>query len=250
MAKRIPGIHNYCDRWCERCSFTANCAIYEDEQGMSDAEKDISNQAFWERLSDNFAKAFVMLHEKAKEMGIDLDELSKETEKEKAEREKKDRANRQHPLMLMALEYGDVSRKWRKQPAISQKADQIIQEFELGLISTKNALAEAELIKDCLSVITWYETFISAKIMRAISGKASDDDWAKENGFPNDYDGSAKIAIISLDRSMQAWSNLYERMPNEEDHILNMLARLEKMKKLMLREFPEAMAFKRPGFDD
>ena len=21
----IPGIYNYCDRWCERCSFTSRC---------------------------------------------------------------------------------------------------------------------------------------------------------------------------------------------------------------------------------
>ena len=28
MAKNpdfIPGIYNYCDRWCERCAFTARC---------------------------------------------------------------------------------------------------------------------------------------------------------------------------------------------------------------------------------
>jgi hypothetical protein len=24
----ITGIYNYCDRWCERCSFTARCLNY------------------------------------------------------------------------------------------------------------------------------------------------------------------------------------------------------------------------------
>ena len=31
----IPGIFNYCDRWCERCPLTARCSVYamvEDEQ--------------------------------------------------------------------------------------------------------------------------------------------------------------------------------------------------------------------------
>ena len=23
--KYIPGIYNYCDRWCERCPFTSQC---------------------------------------------------------------------------------------------------------------------------------------------------------------------------------------------------------------------------------
>ena len=32
--KNIPGIYNYCDRWCERCSFTDKCSNYaiSDEQ--------------------------------------------------------------------------------------------------------------------------------------------------------------------------------------------------------------------------
>lgn len=24
----IPGIYNYCDRWCERCAFTSRCLTY------------------------------------------------------------------------------------------------------------------------------------------------------------------------------------------------------------------------------
>ena len=24
----IPSIHNYCDRWCERCPFTSRCRAY------------------------------------------------------------------------------------------------------------------------------------------------------------------------------------------------------------------------------
>ena len=24
----IPGIYNYCDRWCERCAFTSRCSNY------------------------------------------------------------------------------------------------------------------------------------------------------------------------------------------------------------------------------
>ena len=26
--KLIPGIYNYCDRWCERCPFTSRCMVY------------------------------------------------------------------------------------------------------------------------------------------------------------------------------------------------------------------------------
>jgi hypothetical protein len=55
----IAGIHNYCDRWCERCPFTARCSVYAVEQ-QSAARKpegqDITNAAFWEHLHSTFAK--------------------------------------------------------------------------------------------------------------------------------------------------------------------------------------------------
>jgi len=31
----IPGIYNYCDRWCERCAFTSRCMNY----AMGEEEK-------------------------------------------------------------------------------------------------------------------------------------------------------------------------------------------------------------------
>jgi hypothetical protein len=27
----IPGVYNYCDRWCERCPFTGRCRVFADE---------------------------------------------------------------------------------------------------------------------------------------------------------------------------------------------------------------------------
>ena len=54
--KKIAGIYNYCDRWCERCTFTSRCAVYEDETGLSPEELDMSNKAFWDRIGENFAK--------------------------------------------------------------------------------------------------------------------------------------------------------------------------------------------------
>ena len=34
----ISGIHNYCDRWCERCQFTSRCAVYAIEQADPDID--------------------------------------------------------------------------------------------------------------------------------------------------------------------------------------------------------------------
>jgi len=58
-ANLITGIHNYCDRWCERCSFTARCAVYAAEQAdpsLDPAGHDINNVAFWQKISAIFAE--------------------------------------------------------------------------------------------------------------------------------------------------------------------------------------------------
>jgi len=44
----IQGIYNYCDRWCERCTFTSRCLNYDisEEQYDSPESKDVSNKVF------------------------------------------------------------------------------------------------------------------------------------------------------------------------------------------------------------
>jgi hypothetical protein len=43
---------------------------------------------------------------------------------------------------------------------------------------------------------------------------------------------------------------MYAVMPGNEDDYLNFLTLLSEIKNRMLETFPDAMAFKRPGFDD
>lgn len=54
----ISGIHNYCNRWCERCKFTTRCAV-----GVMDAEDrrdprslDPNNPEFFKKLHGGFHK--------------------------------------------------------------------------------------------------------------------------------------------------------------------------------------------------
>ena len=72
--ENISGIYNYCDRWCERCAFTA---VHDFQDGAG-----ICHRRRFRRPNENtlnvvgavFADAKRMLIEKAEEMGIDLDE--------------------------------------------------------------------------------------------------------------------------------------------------------------------------------
>ena len=71
----ISGIHNYCDRWCERCHFTARCAVYAAEEAEPDndpSSRDINNAAFWQKLASIFKETQEMIVEWAEENGVDL----------------------------------------------------------------------------------------------------------------------------------------------------------------------------------
>ena len=248
--ENIDGIHNYCDRWCERCYFTTRCAVYEDDAQIPAEERDISNRAFWERLSVNFAKARQMLEETAKNAGVDLHAVSREVEDYETKKKRIKKQSQDHALSKISFDYSELSREWLgSQPGMMRMLEELRDGLTLGTSSVESAKIQTADIKDCLAVIQWYQTFIHVKFMRSLMGKMSyDEDEAKD--YQRDSDGSAKIAIIAIERSMQAWLRLFELLPEQEDHFLKTLGMLEKMKALALAEFPNALSFKRPGFDD
>lgn len=79
----ISGIFNYCDRWCERCSFTSRCINFAlSEEEYADPEtRDMNNEKFWNKLSENFRAVIEMVYEMAEERGIEFDEAELEAKK-------------------------------------------------------------------------------------------------------------------------------------------------------------------------
>src|SRR4030065_1275283 len=73
----IPGIYNYCDRWCERCPQTSRCLNFAmSEKEFADPEtRDIRNEAFWRKLSEIFKETLELLRETGKKWGIELKNL-------------------------------------------------------------------------------------------------------------------------------------------------------------------------------
>ena len=135
--------------------------------------------------------------------------------------------------------------KWLEanQDKLKEKAEQLLVIHN----DDKNAVK----FTDAWEVVQWYSFFISAKVHRAhldLEERLNE----KEDEFDlmSDNLGSAKIALIAIDRSMESLSALYPEMKQQEDEILQFLAQLSQLKKQMLATFPAAMEFKRPGFDD
>lgn len=252
---KIPGIYNYCDRWCERCTFTSRCAVFENELDAPTGVHDLDNKAFWDRLAENFSKAREILKQAAEHYHIDLKAIAQEANDIDLKQKILRQESRDHPIGELSFQYSKLSMDWlKRQPGMLDRLEEMKADLTIGVESIEASKEKIALIKDSLSIIKWYETFIHVKLMRALTGKmnAFDDAFGglENSAYGSDSDGSAKIALIGIDRSMNAWIKLFELLPQHEDEFLTVLGLLDKLKKLSLEEFPNAMNFRRPGFDD
>jgi hypothetical protein len=89
---------------------------------------------------------------------------------------------------------------------------------------------------------------IHVKSMRALHGFAEDD--PADRDWPADHDGSAKVALLGIDRSHTAWLDLLEVGAISASEVAPFLGDLEWLRAALERTFPKARAFVRPAFDE
>jgi len=247
----IPGIYNYCDRWCERCTFSKRCMSYALEKQESDnsEERNMSNQMFWDKLSETFKITKEILEQSAEEQGIDLDKMDT-TEGDELDKKSHEYAET-HPVAIAARKYSSMTSEWFSEINHLFTIDFNEEGNNLVVVPTNNhSEINKDAVEDAVSVIRWYQFQISVKLMRALNGvimEAGDELW---NDDQKDSDGSAKVSLIGIDHSIGAWGSLLKNYPVEENTILDMLVYLERLRKDIEKEFPDARSFKRPGFDD
>jgi hypothetical protein len=102
-------------------------------------------------------------------------------------------------------------------------------------------------LQDCLEVIRWFQHQIYVKLCRAATGMIRGD-LEGDDYHPHDANGSAKVALLGIERSIAAWATLRRRFPDHEDAILA-LGTLQRLRRQVEAAFPDARAFRRPGFD-
>jgi hypothetical protein len=247
--KYIPGIYNYCDRWCERCQFTSrclNCTLVEDQFGDLQ-ENDELNEAFWQRFSEMLQNTLAMVKEMAKEEGIDINSIDAEKNCNNGDTIKEN--SLADLISHTSKDYAKSVGDWLN------SNDYLFYEKEvemnrIRLISSQNNPAkEAANINDAFEVIRWYQYQIHVKLDRAIKS-ASEEESMDYGDFPKDSDGSAKVALIGIDRSISAWNILSLYFFEQKTQILKLIALLENIKNRVENRFPCARDFVRPGFDE
>ena len=241
----IPGIFNYCDRWCERCAFTGRCLQYamEQEARKQGGKAPKGHDTFWKNLEASLALTKDLLIDLAREHGVRLDEyeltgLGQLTPKKR-------RSSGQHPLAKAAGAYSNMVDEWFKEgeAALREKEEEILAQEKLGVSAVKEEIAS---LTDVVEVLRWYQYQIQVKLLRGLEGKSEQQE---RSDLPNDADGSVKVALIAMDRSIAAWMRMRDFFPARADSILTLLIHLDRLRRATEKEFPNARTFVRPGFD-
>src|SRR6266576_1983416 len=247
----ISGIYNYCDRWCERCPFTARCLVYATEKADDDAADpevhDINSAKFWSRLESVFRETHEMILEWAEEAGVDL--ATVEAEAALADREQQRHDAKEHELSLSARRYAEMVQRWfTEEFAVEER----VHDDTTG--KSNNTEDDID-ISDAIEVIRWYQFFVAARVCRALMGleeRSADDDLAADDIFTDtelgedeleldvvgyDADGSAKIALIAIDRSSSAWRVMQSTLLEKAESIRPMLLELERLRRTAEQTF-------------
>ena len=264
----ISGIYNYCDRWCERCAFTSRCMLYATEQADPDVDdpetRDITNEKFWRKMHDIFSETATMISEWAAEAGVDLNSV--DVTAEMAEHEREMEAVEQDELSKTARHYANTVEDWFRREFVTER----------DLPTGADMVSEVG-VGDAVEIIQWYQFFIAVKLARALSrplsiGEGSDDeddlsfdfmeadesDEDEEVDFDAvisradrmDSNGSAKVALVAIDRSIAAWGALQLALAEKAQTINPILMELDRLRRLTEARFPHARDFIRPGLDE
>jgi hypothetical protein len=230
----ISGIYNYCDRWCERCPLTSRCLVYATEQEDNELfeNHDRRNSAFWQKLGAIFQETRELIGGWASAAGVDLNGHADDDDEVRHHRK---RLVDNHPLTRAGKKYANTASDWFRE---------LDQTIDLERESSDE-------LEDAREVIQWYQYQIAVKTMRALSGRKEELEEACElSHLPKDSDGSAKVALIGIDRSIAAWRLMQLSLPERDVSVVPLILQLERLRNRLEHSFPAARDFVRPGFDE
>lgn len=225
---RIPSIHNYCNRWCERCALSAECAFYyahykQGEVGPEDWVADLPRT-----------------EQKPEFETLNLPDIS-QLEGHLAQKEAQGSFNpNDSPLLKHFAEWH------KKYGEALQLLDNLWHEEE----NTSGAYlgeSRALIAHNAREVLLYYRNFIGPKLHRALGGKF--DDLRQPPVEQSDWNGSAKVAILAFQHIISAQKDVLLLFPLQKPFLRVWLRFSEELLEHCLETFPHAKKFQRPGFD-
>ena len=217
----IVSIFNYCDRWCERCPLTARCRVF----AMSaEREFEADHGPLTRPMAERDAEAMAgHVSRWERELGVDFTEIQREVEKNPEAYQLPDIKFEHLELELRSQDFVDDLWRWFKEHG-----------FDRGDAS------------EPLEVLQHFGFFVPAKIHRALQGLAEEEPRQPDS----DAYGSAKAALLGLERMREAWHQLVAERWVTDDQAAPFSAATAWLIDEIDRLIPKARAFTRPGFDE
>jgi hypothetical protein len=234
----ILGIHNYCDRWCERCTLSSRCTVFA--RSSEKPEGSTVDEAL-ESVKEAFAETIAMLQQKADELGIDLD--GEPQPDDLARKRAVGQALDAHPLRRAAVEYARAASAWLAKHAGPGPSHDRPEPAHAQPVREGAPLLRRD---EAIAIIGRYHFQIATKLMRALSFEAVLAD--ESDAVQTDANGSARVALLGIERSVEAWFELVHCARGTEE-ILRIIDALNALRADVEQVFPDARRFVRPGFD-
>jgi hypothetical protein len=138
---------------------------------------------------------------------------------------------------------------------VPERGDAVLDDLQEGRIEEPELAVEAlERLKDALEVLMQYRYFVPVKTARAIGGL---DRLPAEDVSPDDEDfqfcdalGTAKLVHECLGKSAAALWQVAEFHRSWMDVAMPVALETESLRLQLVKTFPRALAFRRPGLDD
>jgi hypothetical protein len=212
----IIGVFNYCDRWCETCALTSYCRVFSRDRAA--VEPGVSATP---SVLDSPRLPMKWLEEVFEEM---------------------------EALCGGALTTEEISVCGARMPATHEEIYERAKAYCRWAHGSVRQLERGDEhdATDPVAVLLWFASLNASRIRRALTGLAEFDG---DRVFPPDHEGSAKVALLGIDRSCAAWQELIAEGRVSVAQAKPFLEELEWLGIQLEQAIPEARRFVRPGFD-
>jgi hypothetical protein len=229
--QHIDFISAYCDRWCERCPMTDRCSAFTVTTAIAMCgDESAALELVFGRAPDDDGVTPAEPEWLKDLPNIDVSEdEALEWERSRAARRRSVDAT---PTVQRAEAYMLLARDWLRTHQDLESSSDIV-------------------VREAFEVISYDAIFIRVKLHRALDSRdcfAAGKSFVDDHPVQNDWNGSAKVALISVERSTEAWGVLGSAMGERTPLVL--ADQLRDLRAEAEREFPNAWKFRRPGFDE
>ncbi len=209
----VPGIFNYCDRWCMLCSSKTKCALYVKDQWIREESEEDSDMEIMcildvtmDFLQDSWEGTGIgWVNERDEEIFGGPEPVYDD-------------------LNVRARMYAETALYW--------------------VHTYMDDVPPLDKAKFSMYVVGYYTWIIMSRIERA----SLPVDAISKGEF--DRNAFAKVALLSMDKSLKGLMALVEYMPDHQDEILQFLKDLSSLIKEAEYHFRDARNFIRPGLDE